>query len=183
MTGPQYDPNAPQFDPNAGAPGQPGYPPPGQPGYGQPPAGGFTQPLPADYGQQPDPAGYGQPSSPGYNQPPSQGYSQPPGPGYSQQPGPEYGQPSNPYVAPGYGTPNQMPSGSLAGVVRKRAMKQVAVGAAIFLVGLVITVATYSNASSSGGGTYFVAWGPMILGVIWVIRGLVAASKAGKLDR
>jgi len=175
MTGPQYDPNAPQFDPSAGAPGQPGYPPPGQPGYGQPPAGGFTQPLPADYGQQPDPAGYGQPPAPGYNQPPSQGYSQPPGPGYSQ--------PSNPYVAPGYGTPNQMPSGSLAGVVRKRAMKQVAVGAVIFLVGLVITVATYSNASSSGGGTYFVAWGPMILGIIWVIRGLVAVSKAGKLNR
>jgi len=175
MTSPQHDPNAPQFDPNAGAPGQPGYPPPGQPGYGQPPAGGFTQPLPADYGQQPDPAGYGQPPAPGYNQPPSQGYSQPPGPGYSQ--------PSNPYVAPGYGTPNQMPSGSLAGVVRKRAMKQVAVGAVIFLVGLVITVATYSNASSSGGGTYFVAWGPMILGIIWVIRGLVAVSKAGKLNR
>ena len=86
-------------------------------------------------------------------------------------------------MAPGYGTPNQMPSGSLAAVVRKRAMKQVAIGAVIFIVGLVITVATYSNASSSGGGTYFVAWGPMILGIIWVIRGLVAVSKAGKLNR
>ena len=128
--------------------------------------------------------GYPPPGQPGYGQPPAGGFTQPLPADYGQQPNPAgYGQPSNPYVAPGYGTPNQMPSGSLAGVVRKRAMKQVAVGAAIFLVGLVITVATYSNASSSGGGTYFVAWGPMILGIIWVIRGLVAASKAGKLNR
>ena len=128
--------------------------------------------------------GYPPPGQPGYGQPPAGGFTQPLPADYGQQPNPAgYGQPSNPYVAPGYGTPNQMPSGSLAGVVRKRAMKQVAVGAVIFLVGLVITVATYSNASSSGGGTYFVAWGPMILGVIWVIRGLVAASKAGKPDR
>jgi len=156
MTSPQYDPNAPQYDPNAGAAG---YPPPGQPGYGQQPDPGFTQQPQPGYGQQPNPAGY----------------SQPPGPGY--------GQPTNPYVAPGYTAPNQMPSGSLAAVVRKRAMKQVVIGAVIFIVGLVITIATYSNASSSGGGTYFVAWGPMILGVIWVIRGLVAVSKAGKLNR
>jgi hypothetical protein len=173
MTSPQYDPNAPQYDPNAGAPG---YPPPGQPGYGQQPDPGFTQQPQPGYGQQPNPADYGQ-------QPNPADYGQQPGPGYSQPPGPGYGQPTNPYVAPGYTAPNQMPSASLAAVVRKRAMKQVVIGAVILIVGLVITIATYSNASSSGGGTYFVAWGPMILGVIWVIRGLVAVSKAGKLNR
>lgn len=170
MTSPQYDPNAPQYDPNAGA----GYAQPGNPGYAQQPAPGFTQQSPPSYGQQPNPAGYGQQPAPGY--------AQPPGPGYSQPPGPGYGQPSNPYVAPGYGTPNQMGPGSLAAVVRKRGMKQVGIGAAIFLVGLIITVATYSNASS-GGGTYIVAWGPMILGIVWVVRGLMAVSKAGKLNR
>jgi hypothetical protein len=127
-------------------------------------------------------AGYAQPGNAGYAQQPTPGYAQQPGPGYSQPPGPGYGQPSNPYVAPGYGAPNQMGPGSLAAVVRKRAMKQIGIGAAIFLVGLIITIATYSNASS-GGGTYIVAWGPMILGIIWVVRGLMAVSKAGKLNR
>jgi hypothetical protein len=162
MTGPQYDPNAPQYDPNAAAAG---YPQPGNPGYAQP-----------------NPAGYGQPPAPGYAQQPGPGYGQQPDAGFAQQPAPGYGQPSNPYVAPGYATPNQMAPGSLAAVVRKRAMRQVAIGAGIFLVGLVITIATYSSASS-GGGTYVVLWGPMILGIIWVIRGLVAVSKAGKLNR
>jgi hypothetical protein len=145
---------SPQYDPSAPQSD------PNAASYGQQPGAGFTQPPPPGYDQQPNPAGYAQP------------------------PGPGYGQPSNPYVAPGYGTPNQMGAGSLAAVVRKRALKQVAIGAVIFAIGLIITVATFSNASSSsGGGTYIVAWGPMILGIVWMVRGLIALSKAGKLNR
>jgi hypothetical protein len=57
------------------------------------------------------------------------------------------------------------------------------IGAAIFIVGLLITVFTYHSASSSSsGGTYFVAWGPMIVGLIAVVRGLIAMARASKLN-
>jgi hypothetical protein len=59
---------------------------------------------------------------------------------------------------------------------RKAAVKQMAVGAAVALVGLIITVATYRAAS--GGGHYVVAWGPAIFGLIAFVRGLVAYLKA-----
>lgn len=46
-------------------------------------------------------------------------------------------------------------------------------GAALFIVGLAITVGTYDHASSSeGGGTYFVAYGPMAIGAVTFVRGL-----------
>jgi hypothetical protein len=148
----------PQYDPNA-----PHY----DPNYGAP--------------------GYGQPANPGYGQPGNPGYGQPGDPGYGQQPPPGYAQQPNPYGQPGasgmpYQMPGPMPQGSLAAVARKRGMKQIVIGALLFVVGLVITVATYSSASS-GGGTYFVAYGPMIVGVIWVIRGIAAVSKSQKLNR
>jgi hypothetical protein len=62
-------------------------------------------------------------------------------------------------------------------------MRQIAIGAVIFVIGLVITVATYSSASSSPtGGSYVVAYGPMILGVVYAIRGIAAVVQAQKLS-
>jgi hypothetical protein len=74
----------------------------------------------------------------------------------------------------------QLPGQPLAAIARKRAIKMTLIGAVIFVIGLVITIATYS-AASSGGGTYIVAWGPMIVGLIWTIRGLVSISRASRL--
>ena len=76
-----------------------------------------------------------------------------------------------------------MPGTSLAAIARKRGMRQIVIGAVVVVVGLVITVATYSSASSSPtGGTYVVAYGPMILGVVYVIRGALVIARAQKLN-
>jgi hypothetical protein len=60
---------------------------------------------------------------------------------------------------------------------RAHSNRMLATGVVFFLIGLVITLVTYSSASSGrGGGTYIVAWGPMVFGVIRIFRGL--ASRA-----
>ena len=51
-------------------------------------------------------------------------------------------------------------------------MSLIIYGAIIFVIGLVITIGTYS-AAASGGGTYIVSWGPMAVGLIAMIRGTV----------
>jgi hypothetical protein len=173
MSTPQYDPNAGQYGADPGQPGQTpgqyGQPPPT--GYGQPPAQG--QP-PTGYGQ--PPTGYGQPPT-GYGQPPT-GYGQPPT-GYGQQAqggtGPGFAMPQAPY--------QPQATKNLASVARRRGLTQVIIGAVIFVIGLAITIGTYHAASdSSSGGTYFVAYGPMIVGVIAMIRGFVAMARASKLN-
>jgi hypothetical protein len=45
------------------------------------------------------------------------------------------------------------------------------IGGLLFGLGLLVTVGTYGSASESGG-TYVVAYGPMIVGVIRIFRGL-----------
>ena len=185
-TPPPYDPNTGlpygQDQPPGGAYGQEPY---GQGGYGQQ---GYGQP---GYGQQ----GYGQP---GYGPPqPGSPYGQPPGGPYGQEPG-SYGQaPGSPYGPPQpgaygpsqpglFGPPQPGPMGlrGLGNVARRRALRQVITGSILFVVGLLITIVTLGHAeSSAGGGTYFVAWGPMIVGIIAVVRGLLGISRAGRLNR
>jgi len=48
---------------------------------------------------------------------------------------------------------------------------QIVFGAVLLIIGVLITAATYGSASQSGG-TYIVAYGPMIVGVIKIVRGL-----------
>ncbi|HEY1627613.1 MAG TPA: DUF2510 domain-containing protein [Streptosporangiaceae bacterium] len=60
----------------------------------------------------------------------------------------------------------------------KRGWPQFWYGLVIFCVGLVITAVTYSMASGRSGGTYVVSWGPMIIGVISMVRGLASVSGA-----
>lgn len=55
---------------------------------------------------------------------------------------------------------------------RKNASKDLVVGGLWFLGGISVTVVTYSSASS-GGGTYFVAYGAIIFGAVQFIRGLM----------
>ena len=135
-------------------------PPPPQAPYGQPPYG--QPPLPPD-GQQPPPHAYGAPNP------------------YGQQPPPPYGQPSgapNPY-APPFMPGMMMPIDGSA--QRAQGGKMMLIGGLLFVVGLVITVGTLSAASSgSGGGTYFVAYGPMIFGVIRFFQGVAKYASAPK---
>lgn len=49
-------------------------------------------------------------------------------------------------------------------------------GAVVCILGIGVTVATYSLAAN--GGTYMVAWGAMIFGAVDFIRGLVQAATA-----
>lgn len=162
----------PPYDPNTGLPYGQGQPP-GSP-YGQEP-----------YGQ----PGYGQPGTP-YGQPqPGSPYGQQPG-SYGQAPGSPYGQPQPGAYGPAqpapFGSPQPGPMGmpGLANLARRRGMRQVITGSILFAIGLLITIFTLGHAeSSTGGGTYIVAWGPMIFGIIAVIRGLLAMSRAGRLNR
>ena len=61
-------------------------------------------------------------------------------------------------------------------VVRARARRQLAVGVAMVMIGGVITLATYGSAAG-GGGTYIIAYGPIIFGVIRIVRSLSALSR------
>jgi len=57
--------------------------------------------------------------------------------------------------------------------VKHAAVKSIWIGVALAFVGSVITAVTYNAASS--GGTYFLAWGPILFGIIYIIRGLFNA--------
>lgn len=46
-------------------------------------------------------------------------------------------------------------------------------GLILVIVGIAITVITKDNATRRGGGTYVVAYGPMIWGAVMFFRGLV----------
>lgn len=58
---------------------------------------------------------------------------------------------------------------------REEGSRNMVIGGLICLVGIVITVATYS-AASEGGGRYVVAWGAIIFGAIRFFRGLSQSS-------
>lgn len=114
---------------------------------------------------------------------PQPGQQQPHGqqPSGQQQYGQQYGQPSGqqqPYgqqQVPWGVAPPQQPY-DMRAQDRKAAVKQMAIGGVVALVGLIITIVTYRAAS--GGGHYVVAWGPAIFGLIAFVRGLVAYLKA-----
>jgi len=55
---------------------------------------------------------------------------------------------------------------------RVAAQRQMALGALICIVGIAVTLCTFSAASSSStGGTYVVAWGAIIFGAYRFYRG------------
>jgi uncharacterized membrane protein len=54
---------------------------------------------------------------------------------------------------------------------QSQARTDIVVGLLLLIVGIAITSATYSSASQQGG-TYIVAYGPIIFGVIRLFRGL-----------
>ena len=54
---------------------------------------------------------------------------------------------------------------------RRAGVTQVVTGLALVAVGLGITIVTYGGAAESGG-TYVVAWGPVVFGLVRFVRGL-----------
>ena len=62
---------------------------------------------------------------------------------------------------------------------RKAGLKTMGYGALWFFGGLIVTGVSYSMASSSsGGGTYLVTWGAVIVGGIQMVKGLVQYLRA-----
>jgi hypothetical protein len=57
-------------------------------------------------------------------------------------------------------------------VTKKTGTTNMLVGGAFFLVGLIITIASYSSVSSSGG-TYYLCWGAIIFGAVQFVQGLI----------
>jgi hypothetical protein len=52
----------------------------------------------------------------------------------------------------------------------RRGKSLIIYGAIFFIIGLVITIGTYATADN-GGGTYIISWGPMVGGLVAMIRG------------
>jgi hypothetical protein len=65
-----------------------------------------------------------------------------------------------------------------------RAVRTIILGVVVAMIGLIITIVSYHSASQNpNGGTYFVAFGPVILGALAVFRGsksLVSAHRANR---
>lgn len=61
-------------------------------------------------------------------------------------------------------------------LIRETGNKNMLYGALWAIGGTVVTMATYSAAK--GGGTYIVAWGAILFGIVQFFQGLSQASKA-----
>lgn len=119
--------------------------------------------------------GFPQGPPPGYQMPPPpQPFpQQAPPPQFPQQvgapyPGQQPGGPQYPFpLAPQQQLPPQAPVAHSA-----QGMKQLLIGIALLILGIAITAGTHSAASRNGGGTYVVAYGPIVVGVITIFKGL-----------
>ncbi len=60
---------------------------------------------------------------------------------------------------------------------KEQAKKDMLSGAGIFILGLFVTIASFSMASSGSGGYYFLCWGPVIFGAIQFFKGLANYAK------
>jgi hypothetical protein len=82
---------------------------------------------------------------------------------------------------PAHFSPSYDPYGSDAEVrmmrdaQRSRGHRLMVTGVVVAVLGIVITAATYSSASQSGG-TYIVAYGPIVGGLVTFFRGLAATA-------
>ena len=61
---------------------------------------------------------------------------------------------------------------------RSQAITKMLVGGGLVLLGVVITTATHDAAVNNGGGTYVVAYGPIVFGVIRFFQGLFGLMAA-----
>lgn len=155
---PPPDPAAPWGVPGPGAAPQPGP-------FGTPP--NDAGPPPSPYGMPPNAAGT--PGPAGFGPAPYGQGPYGPGPGY-----------------PGMGYPMMGMRGRMrpmgGAYLRRRGISTTVTGAVILVIGIVITVGTYSAASSSAtGGAYYVPWGLIVIGGLWIIRGLTMFARSTRL--
>src|SRR5262249_25675490 len=68
-------------------------------------------------------------------------------------------------------SPDQMMADAARAERRSRANGDIIFGIILLVIGIAITAVTYDSASQSGG-TYVVAYGPIVVGVIKLIRGI-----------
>ncbi|MBI3737832.1 MAG: hypothetical protein HY258_02170 [Chloroflexi bacterium] len=61
-------------------------------------------------------------------------------------------------------------------VTRQTGLRNMLIGGAFFVVGTIVTIGTYSSASS--GGTYYICWGAIIFGAIQFLQGLFQFATA-----
>ena len=52
------------------------------------------------------------------------------------------------------------------------AHKQILVGLVFLVLGLAVTIGTYRSVVAEGGGTYLIAYGPIIFGAVSFLRGI-----------
>ena len=98
-------------------------------------------------------------------------------------PGPTPGMPG-PMPVMGSPGPYEISGPRRSAVLRKRGLRQMIIGGVLFVVGLLITAVTYRHASSSvSDGSYIVAFGPMIIGAAWALRGARLVARSRSLDR
>jgi uncharacterized membrane protein len=74
--------------------------------------------------------------------------------------------------APQPAAPKTVTRPDVARALRAAGLRQIVIGAVLAVIGIVVTVVTYRHAaSSSSGGTYLVAWGPVVFGAVSMVRG------------
>lgn len=76
--------------------------------------------------------------------------------------------------------PTLVASGAPVQAARTRAIRTLVVGAVLATFGLIVSVATYAAASSNpNGGSYYVAFGPIIFGIVLIVRGARGLERRG----
>jgi hypothetical protein len=56
---------------------------------------------------------------------------------------------------------------------RAAAGRRIAQGGLFLLIGLIVTLVTYARASTEGG-LFVMAWGPVVFGLVQILRGVMA---------
>jgi hypothetical protein len=64
--------------------------------------------------------------------------------------------------------------------LRRRAISSIAGGAIFLVIGIIVTVASY-GAVANTGGVYFVPFGLIIIGALWLIRGVALLFRSSRL--
>jgi hypothetical protein len=60
---------------------------------------------------------------------------------------------------------------------KKAGQRNMLIGGLVCVVGLIVTIVTYSNAVA-GGGTYVVAWGAILFGAVQFFQGIYQSSQS-----
>ncbi|HYA00507.1 MAG TPA: hypothetical protein VEK76_09175 [Candidatus Binatia bacterium] len=66
-------------------------------------------------------------------------------------------------------------------MLRRRAFGHIAGGLILVAVGISISVGTYVGAASNPyGGSYFITFGPILVGALWFVRGVMLLIRSSR---